>query len=277
MQQPPKLFDLDALAAHRARADNAGADIWFLHDRAIDIVSEKLKDVNRSFTDIAIVGPRAAEWAKKLGLLANCVIDAERLDLEQAKYDLIIHAMSLHWANDPVGQLIQMRRALRPDGMMIAALFGGETLHELRIAFSQAESAVMDGISPRVIPMGEIRELGGLLQRAGYALPVADNDLFTVSYETVLHLMNELRMMGESNAMIARIKTSMTKELLQAVAAKYTALFPSDEDRITATFELVFLTGWAPSDDQQKPLRPGSAKTRLSDALGVPELSPEKN
>ncbi len=277
MQQPPKLFDLDALAAHRARADNASADIWFLHDRAIDIVSEKLKDVNRSFTDIAIVGPRAAEWAKKLGLLANCVIDAERLDLEQAKYDLIIHAMSLHWANDPVGQLVQMRRALRPDGMMIAALFGGETLHELRIAFSQAESAVMDGISPRVIPMGEIRELGGLLQRAGYALPVADNDLFTVSYETVLHLMNELRMMGESNAMIARIKTSMTKELLQAVAAKYTALFPSDEDRITATFELVFLTGWAPSDDQQKPLRPGSAKTRLSDALGVPELSPEKN
>ena len=277
MQQPPKLFDLDALAAHRARADNASADIWFLHDRAIDIVSEKLKDVNRSFTDIAIVGPRAAEWAKKLGLLANCVIDAERLDLEQAKYDLIIHAMSLHWANDPVGQLVQMRRALRPDGMMIAALFGGETLHELRIAFSQAESAVMDGISPRVIPMGEIRELGGLLQRAGYALPVADNDLFTVSYETVLHLMNELRMMGESNAMTARVKTSMTKELLQAVAAKYTALFPSDEDRITATFELVFLTGWAPSDDQQKPLRPGSAKTRLSDALGVPELSPEKN
>lgn len=276
MQKPPKLFDPASLAAHRARADDAHSDIWFIHDRAIETVSEKLKDVNRSFKDIAIIGPRANHWAKALGLTATCIPDTDQLDLTEASHDLIIHAMALHWANDPVGQLVQMRRALRPDGLMISAMFGGETLQELRIAFAQAETLVMGGLSPRVIPMGEIRELGGLLQRAGFALPVADNDIFTVSYGSTLTLMTELRRMGETNAMTARIKTPMRRDFLQAVATDYATHFADDDGRIPATFELVFLTGWAPSDDQQKPLRPGSAKARLADALNVPEYSPEK-
>lgn len=277
MQQPPKLFDLDALAAHRARADDASSDIWYLHDRAIDIVSEKLKDINRSFTDIAIVGPRGQAWADALGISATCVPDTDTLNLATDSFDLVIHAMALHWSNDPIGQLVQMRRALRPDGLMITATFGGQTLQELRIAFAQAEAAVMGGISPRVVPMGEIRDMGGLLQRASFALPVADNDLVTVSYGSTLNLMSELRRMGETNAMHARLKTPMRRDLLAAVAHEYADAFSDGAGRLSATFELVFLTGWAPSDDQQKPLRPGSAKTRLSDALGVPELFPEKN
>jgi len=271
MSMPPILFDHDALAKRRNRANGTA---WFLHDRAIDMIHERISEVNRQFTKIAIVGFRAAEWADALNLNATCVSDTDTLDLGENSFDLIIHAMGLHWANDPIGQLVQMRRALQPDGLMIAVSFGGQTLSELRIAFAQAETDIMGGMSPRIAPMGEIRDLGGLLQRAGLALPVADNQSLNVTYETPIALMHDLRAMGETNIMTARHKTPMSRALLNGMHAQYQNHFTED-GRIYATFDLIFLTGWAPSADQQQPLKPGSAKTRLADALGTLEVDPE--
>jgi len=180
----------------------------------------------------------------------------------------------LHWTNDPVGQLVQMRHALQPDGLMIAVMFGGQTLQELRIAFAEAEARVEGGISPRIAPMGEIRDLGGLLQRAGYALPVADSITLNVEYDTPIHLMNDLRNMGETNSLYERRRV-LKRETLAMAAEIYSSNYTKTSGRIGATFEFVFLTGWAPSDDQQKPLRPGSAQQSLADALGTTEYNSE--
>jgi hypothetical protein len=163
-----------------------------------------------------------------------------------------------------------MRRALKPDGLMVAAMFGGQTLNELRTAFAEAEARIEGGISPRVAPMAEIRDLGALLQRAGFALPVADSITLTVEYDTSIHLMNDLRNRAETNALIARRRT-LKRETLAMAADVYSSNYTKASGRIGATFEFVFLTGWAPSEDQQKPLRPGSAQQRLADALGVAE------
>ncbi len=287
MQSPPSLFDRNAVRQHRDRSIGRDTDAWFVHRNAVTMVSERLQEVNRPFTKIAVVGWQPDIWAAELAHGPNqgdiqagersieYLNDTEVLDLQEAQYDLIIHALSLHWANDPVGQLVQMRRALRPDGMMIAVFFGGQTLSQLRIAMAGAESTVEGGISPRVAPMGDIRELGALLQRAGFALPVADNISLDVSYQTALHLMHDLRAMGETNAMTGRRKTTLRRDTLSEVLSSYHRDFPDSDGRVTATFDLMFLTGWAPADTQQKPLRPGSAQSRLSDALGVPEMNPD--
>jgi SAM-dependent methyltransferase len=274
MSLPPKLFDHQTLAKRRNRTDGTA---WFIHDHAIDTIHERLSEVNRQFTKVAIVGSRAKEWSDAFGFSATCVMDHDTLDLEESSFDLIIHAMGLHWSNDPIGQLVQMQRALKPDGLMIAAFFGGQTLAELRIAFAQAEVSVMGGISPRVAPMGEIRDLGGLLQRAGLALPVADTLSLPVSYESPIRLMHDLRAMGETNIISARLKSFMPKRLLAEVIDQYHNNFADTDTRIKATFELVFLTGWAPSASQQKALAPGSAQVRLADALGTLEKNPEKD
>ncbi len=179
--------------------------------------------------------------------------------------------MALQWADDPVGQLVQARRALRPDGLFLAVFPGGQTLSELRAALAEAETALRGGLSPRVAPMGELRDLGGLLQRSGFALPVADTAPLTVTYRSALHLMRDLRAMGETNALAARDRRFAPRALFARAAEIYHAHFAADADRVRATFELVFLTGWAPDESQQKPMRPGSAKARLADALGVPE------
>ncbi|PIB26540.1 SAM-dependent methyltransferase [Amylibacter kogurei] len=271
MQSPPKIFDTEALAMHRQRATCGDQGDWFLHDYAIDVVQERLQEVNRTFTDPTIIGWQGAQWNKKLGLSATVIPDTDTLDLMPNSCDLIIHALSLHWSNDPVGQLVQMNRALRPDGLMIAVMFGGQTLQELRIAFAQAESRVLGGISPHIAPMGEIRDLGGLLQRAGYALPVADAIDVNLSYQTPMHLMRELRGMGETNALMQRQKSPMRRDVLSAMIDEYQSTFATPDGRVNATMEFVFLTGWAPSDTQQKPLRPGSAQSRLAQALGVAE------
>lgn len=276
MQQPPSLFDRTALAAHRARAAGRDAEAWFLHEQAAALVSERLEEINRTFTKIAVVGWKPEIWGA-LGPEVRAVADDELLDLTENSCDLIVHAMSLHWANDPVGQLVQMRRALKPDGLTIAVFFGGQTLHQLRIALAEAESAVAGGLSPRVAPMGDIRDLGGLLQRAGFALPVADHVEFNVSYETPLHLMHDLRAMGETNALAGRRRNPLRRDVLSAALAAYQTHFADTEGRVTATFDLMFLTGWAPSADQQKPLRPGSAQARLAEALGTVEIDPEKD
>ncbi|MEP2642604.1 methyltransferase domain-containing protein [Roseobacter sp.] len=202
---------------------------------------------------------------------AEICADGDVLPLQKGQHDLVIHAMGLHWANDPVGQIIQCRRALKPDGMLIMATLGGQTLQELRACLGQAEAAITGGMSPRVAPMGEIRDLGALLQRAGLALPVADSLNLTAEYRDAWHLMHDLRALGENNALAARQRHPTKRQIFEETARLYSDHYATAEGRISATFELVFLTGWAPDDSQQKPLRPGSAKHRLADALAVPE------
>lgn len=270
MQNPPQLFDTNALSLHRARATGSDNAAWFLHEFAADCIHERLQDINRTFTKPAFVGWAPDIWQKELGSISLTVPDAEIINLQKANYDLVINGLTLHCANDPVGQLVQMRNALQPDGLMIAAMFGGQTLNELRTAFAEAEARIEGGISPRVAPMGEIRDLGALLQRAGFALPVADSVTLNVEYETPIHLMHDLRNMGETNVLNARHRI-LKRETLAMAADVYSSNYTKASGRIAATFEVVFLTGWAPSGDQQKPLRPGSAQQRLADALGVPE------
>ncbi len=274
MQSPPLLFDHDLLAIRRARAAGFGDKGAFLHREIAEHVSERLMEVKKTFTDGAIIGPQGNIWAETLNLPNTVTVpDREILPLEESALDVAVHALALHWANDPVGQLVQMRRALRPDGLMIAALFGGQTLNELRSALAEAETEIEGGLSPRVAPMGEIRELGGLIQRAGLALPVADSVVLDVTYETPLHLMHDLRAMGETNVMLARRKTPMRRETLLRAMEIYARNYTVN-GRIKATFEVIFLTGWAPSENQQKPLRPGSAQTSLAAALGTKEFKP---
>lgn len=276
MTAPPPLFDRVTLDRNRARA--ATAPEMFLQEHVAAAVQERLQEVNRTFTAPAIVSPWPAVWSDLMPD-ARIVPDTEVLDLAVGGHDLVVHALCLHWANDPVGQLVQCRHALRPDGLMLATLFGGQTLQELRRCLAQAETEVTGGLSPRVAPMGEIRDLGGLLQRAGFALPVADTDMIPVSYASALHLMRDLRAMGETNAMTARLTHLTARAVILRTAAIYAENFADAEGRITATFEVVTLTGWAPAANQPKALRPGSAKGRLADALNTTEtpLDPNRN
>lgn len=264
----PALTDRAALTARRARAMRGGmADV--LHRIAADEIEDRLAEVNRAFTSEAVVTGFPDLWRELRPGAAAIVPDDETLALAPGAHDLVIHAMALHWAEDPVGQIAQCRRALRPDGLFIGICLGGETLTELRAALTHAEAEVTGGLSPRVLPMGEIRDLGALLGRAGLALPVADLLRQRASYRDLPHLARDLRAMGETNAMAARLRRPTRRALIGQAAAYYAAEFPDRDDpsRIRATYDLVFLTGWAPSDNQQKPLRPGSAQMRLADAL----------
>lgn len=291
---PRRLFDAHLLPARRDRAARlgfaGGGD--FLHGEVAALVAERLAEVTRRFDDVAIVGSGGGVYAAALagrvppdGIVhvetsgtraaAAGVAPATRLDplpLVEGTFDLLVSGLELHWADDPVGQLVQMRRALRPDGLLIAALFGGRTLHELRSSLAEAEVETTGGLSPRVAPMGDLRDLGALLQRAGFAMPVADAERLQVSYATPLHLMRELRAMGETNILADRRRTSLRRDTLARACAIYSGAFPAEGGRISATFEIVFLTGWAPAEGQPKPLRPGSASARLSQALGAVEV-----
>lgn len=268
MQTPPALTDRDALQRNRDRAEQ---DALFLHDVIAAEIKERLNEVNKTFKSIAIVTGFPRYWQNAFPE-ATVVADDDTLDLPENSYDLILHTMALHWANDPVGQLVQCRRALQPDGLFLAAFLGGQTLHELRISLAEAEIAVSGGLSPRIAPMGEIRDLGALLQRASFALPVADGTPINVSYANAFHLMHDLRKMGENNALTARPKTLTPRNVLTEASSIYAENFRADDGkRVMATFEIIWLTGWAPDDNQPKPLRPGSAKTRLADALGTDE------
>lgn len=270
MTTHPLLTDRAALARNRSRALRLG-QAPYLHERAIIEIKERLHEVNRTFTDVAIVTGLPGIWRAEFPG-ARVVGDEDVLDLAPGSHDLVIHAMSLHWANDPVGQMIQCRLALRPDGLFIAALPGGQSLKELRTALSEAEAAVAGGLSPRVLPMAEIRDLGALLQRAGFALPVADLVPLTVSFRDLGHLADDLRRMGEGNALAGRGgNRRLARQMFRAASEIYRRHFSDGKDRILATFDTVYLTGWAPAPGQQKPLRPGSAAARLADALGATE------
>ena len=199
--------------------------------------------------------------------------DEEMLPFADASFDLVVSGLSLHWVNDLPGALIQVRRALRPDGLFLAALLGGDTLIELRQALVEAETEVEGGASPRVSPFLDVREAGALLQRAGFSLPVVDLDIITVTWPDALALMKDLRGMGEANAVLERKKSFTRRGTLLSAAAGYQARHGDAEGRIPATFQIVYLTGWAPHDSQQRPLRPGAATSRLADALDVAEVS----
>lgn len=287
------LFEDALIAVRRDRAEALGfadgAD--FLHREVAMLVRERLDEVTREFHDAAIIGSGGGVHAAALTGRADQVTQVELSPKRAARagavhvrhldpmpfgtgtLDLCLSMLEMHWANDPVGHLIQMRRALRPDGLMIAALFGGQTLIELRTALTEAEVEVTGGLSPRVAPMAEIRDLGGLLQRAGFAMPVADAERLDVSYPDIWALMRELRAMGETNILTGRRREPLARGVLERAAAIYAERFADDAGRIRTQFEIVFLTGWAPGPDQPQPRRPGSASRRLADALGAEEIS----
>jgi hypothetical protein len=263
MHSPPQLTDLAALARRRARAAPEG---MFLQALARTEVEDRLNEVNRTFTKPVVVTGFPQVWQG-----FPTIPEAETLPLAPKAHDLVIHPLGLHWANDPVGQLVQSRNALMPDGLFIAPLFGGQTLHELRAALAESETEVTGGLSPRVLPMAEIRDLGALLQRAGFALPVADSFTQEVLYRDLFHLMGDLRAMGEGNALAARLRRPTRRAVFARTAEIYAQTFGREGGRIPATFEIIVLTGWAPAGTQQKPLRPGSAVQRLADALSAAE------
>jgi SAM-dependent methyltransferase len=197
--------------------------------------------------------------------------DEEALPFAPASFDLVVSALALQGVNDLPGALLQIRRALAPDGLFMGCLIGGQSLQELRLAFAEAEEAITGGVSPRVAPFADLRDMGGLLQRAGFALPVTDVDTITVRYGSIFGLLRDLRAMGATNALVARDRRPLRRAVLMRAAEIYHSRFADPDGRLRATFEFVWLSGWAPHESQQKPLQPGSAKARLADALGAVE------
>lgn len=285
-------IDRALLTMRRNRAAPAASKHRFLLERAAEDIAERLLLVRRTFREALDLGAHDGTLGRHIrglvgvermtfldhaaAMLALCpepriLADEEALPLPPHSFDLIVSAHALHVVNDLPGVLIQIRRALRPDGLFMAALPAGETLRELRHAWLAAEAEVLGGASPRVAPFADVRELGGLLQRAGFALPVADSEMLSVTYRSPLELMAEVKAMGMSNMLTDRSRKPVTRTLLARAAEMYSERFSNEDGRVAATFEVVTLTGWAPHESQQKPLRPGSAKARLADALGVPE------
>ena len=275
MAGAPILFDRSLLELHRARARRlalAGSD--FLLARTIDDLLDRLSTVNRRFEQAADIGSLSPALAAGLaakgqgGVVRRVNLDEnEGLPLEPGSIDLAISALSFQWINDLPGLLAQIKRALKPDGLLLATLVGGDTLQELRAVLTEAESDIRGGAAPRVAPFADVRDIGALMQRAGFALPVTDSDRLTVRYDSVFHLMRDLRAMGATNALVARDPRPLTRAILARAAALYAERYADADGRIRATFELVALSGWSPHESQQKPLKPGSAKLRLADAL----------
>ncbi len=274
MTQPPQIFDTGLLAARRRRAAALGPEM-FLLDRVAAELAERLSAVTRSFADAADIGTPSDALRRALagraGRLASVPLESDALPLGEASLDLAVSALALQFVNDLPGVLVQIRRALRPDGLFLAAMTGGDTLRELREAFAAAEEEIEGGASPRVAPFADVRELGALLQRAGFALPVTDVDRLVVRYATPFTLMADLRRMGATNPLVLRRRAPLRRATLRRMAEIYAARFADPDGRLRATFEIVWLSGWAPHASQQKPLRPGSARTRLADALGTAE------
>jgi SAM-dependent methyltransferase len=297
----PVIFDRICHRAHRSRAAALGPST-FLIDRVAEDLCDRLAAVLRRFEFALDVGTptdavrRVLAASGKVGTIIAadalagtaafrhlsdsrgkgeaqlCIAaDEEALPLRDASLDLVVSALALQFVNDLPGALIQIRRALRPDGLFLAALAGGETLTELRQAFAVAEAEIEDGISPRVAPFPDVRDMGALLQRAGFALPVTDVDRLTARYDSPISLMHDLRRMGATNALIERSRRPLKRATLTRMSEIYAERFADRDGRIRATFEIIWLSGWAPHASQQKPLAPGSARRRLADALGTKE------
>ena len=290
---PTRIFDRALLAQRRGRVAATAGGHDFLLARASDELADRLAIVRRAFPLAANVGAHHGILSRRIkglggveniidldstpGLLAQAaglrvVADEEALPFADASLDLVVSALSLQFVNDLPGALIQIRRALKPDGLFLAALIGGDSLTELREAFAQAESEVEGGLSPRIAPFADLRDLGALLQRAGFALPVTDSDRLTVRYDTPFALMRDLRAMGATNVLNERRRTPLKRATLLRMAEIYAKRFADADGRLRATFEIAWLLGWAPHESQQKPLKPGSATARLADALGTREI-----
>jgi SAM-dependent methyltransferase len=297
----PVIFDRICHRAHRSRAAALGPST-FLIDRVAEDLCDRLAAVLRRFEFALDVGTptdavrRVLAASGKVGTIIAadalagtaafrhlsdsrgkceaqlCIAaDEEALPLRDASLDLVVSALALQFVNDLPGALIQIRRALRPDGLFLAALAGGETLTELRQTFAAAEAEIEDGISPRVAPFSDVRDMGALLQRAGFALPVTDVDRLTARYDSPISLMHDLRRMGATNALVERSRRPLKRATLTRMSEIYAERFADRDGRIRATFEIIWLSGWAPHASQQKPLAPGSARRRLADALGTKE------
>jgi SAM-dependent methyltransferase len=293
MSAGPKIFDRSLLRQRRARAIALGPST-FLIDRVAEELDDRLANVLRRF-DIALdLGTptdavrRVLAASRNVGSVVavatqtafdpdaqawlRVAADEEALPVRDGAADLIVSGLALQFVNDLPGTLVQIRRALRPDGLFLAALAGGETLNELRQAFAAAEAELENGVSPRVAPFIDLRDAGALLQRAGFALPVTDVDRITVRYGSPFGLISDLRRMGATNVLVDRHRRPLRRATLNRMAEIYGARFADPDGRIRATFEVVFLSGWAPHASQQQPLVPGSAKHRLADALATREL-----
>jgi SAM-dependent methyltransferase len=286
----PILFDR-ALQRRRLQRAHRSGFLDLLVARAAEELADRLTAIMRDFPVAADIGtptdagyrvlaahPRVGDALRAAPALIHgdsrhLVADEEALPFGHGRLSLITSLLALQNLNDLPGALAQIRRALAPDGLLIAALFGQGTLKELRAALAEAESELTGGISPRVAPFADVRDLGGLLQRAGFALPVTDVDSVTLRYSHPLALMQDLRAMGLTNSLAERLKGPTRRTLILRACEIYAARFADPDGRVRASFDIIWLTGWAPHESQQKPLKPGSAKARLADALKAIELS----
>ena len=278
---PIAIFDRPALRRHRARAAGQDADSGFLFREGAERLLDRLADIKRPFSralDLDSRDPLLAEGLRSAGIgtvvageAGPLAVDLEALPFAPASFDLVASSLAFHWINDLPGTLLQLRHILKPDGLLLVNLFAGETLEALRIALLEAESEIENGASARISPFADPRDLAGLLQRAGFALPVVDSDRITVDYPDAWKLMRDLRAMGETNATALRHRHFTRRATLSRAAEIYRARFGDEEGRIPAEFEIATLTAWAPHEAQPRALRPGSAAARLADALGTAE------
>ena len=294
MRPDHRIFDRHLLTTRRNRAARHAAEHEFLLARVVDDLLERLSVITRQFPRAVVLGAQHGLLGRRLRALHGvelvidmdparamldrcdgpCIqADEELLPLTDQALDLIVSGLSLHFVNDLPGALTQVRRALKPDGLLLAAMLGGTTLSELRTALLVAEEEIEGGASPRVAPFADVRDLGALLLRAGFALPVADSETVTVTYADPLSLMRELRAMGCGNVLLQRSRKPLRRATLARALEIYSERFGLASGRIPASFEIITLTAWAPHESQQQPLRPGSAKFRLADALGTEEKS----
>jgi SAM-dependent methyltransferase len=269
---PPALFDRALLKQRQQRARQLGP-VTFLLDRVAEDFGDRVLAVTRDFADVADVAT-AGEWLRgpvadrfKSVTRVDLATDGENLALQAESLDLAVSALAFQFVNDLPGVLAQIRRALRPDGLLLAAMIGGDTLTELRQSFAAAEAECEGGVSPRVAPFADLRDIGGLLQRAGFALPVTDVDRVVVRYANAFALMADLRRMGATNVLMERRRTPTRRATMLRMAEIYAERFADPDGRLRATFDIVWLSGWAPHESQPKPLRPGSATVGLEEAV----------
>ncbi len=292
MSPGPKIFDRRLLRARQARARKLGPET-FLLDRTASELGERLSTVLRQFNVAVDLGTptdvvrQVLAAIGKVGTIVGATVhptpdgrsfltvaaDEEALPFANASLDLVVSGLALQFVNDLPGTLVQIRRALKPDGLLLAALVGGESLSELREVIAAAEIEVEGGVSPHIAPFADVRELGALLQRAGFALPVVDSERLVVRYDSIFALIRDLRHMGATNILSERRRKPLKRATVQRMAEVYRERFADEDGRLRASFEIIWLSGWAPHESQQKPLRPGSATRRLSDALNTTEIS----
>jgi SAM-dependent methyltransferase len=269
----PKLFDRALLRARQNRARRFGP-ATFLLDRVTEDMEERLHAVLREFCDVAeiwtpgtVLRAPSGERFKSVTQISLDDGEQETLPLQPQSLDLVVSALAFQFVNDLPGVLTQIRRALRPDGLLLAAMIGGDTLTELRQSFAAAEAECEGGVSPRVAPFADLRDVGSLLQRAGFALPVTDVDRIVVRYDSAFALMQDLRRMGATNILVERRRAPSRRATMLRMAQIYGERFADPDGRIRATFDVIWLSGWAPHASQQKPLQPGSAKASLAEAV----------